>query len=122
MANGPQDVRILFVTAPPDRAHPLAHALVESGLAACVNVVPGLRSVYRWKDAIEDDPESLLILKTAADRAEALAAKVVELHPAEVPEVLSMPLEGGYGPYIDWVVASTRPPAPPEDGTEQTEA
>ena len=107
---GPDDVRMLFVTAPPDRAHRLAHELVKSGLVACVSLIPGLRSVYRWRNGIEDDPESLLILKTAADRADALMALVVKLHPTEVPEVLSIAPEGGSVPYLDWVVSSTRPP------------
>ena len=110
------DVRLLFVTAPPDRAHDLAHALVESGLAACVNVVPGLRSVYRWKGGVEDDPESLLVLKTAADRVEALMEKVLEVHPYEVPEVLSIAPEAGTEAYLAWVVESTRPP--PVTGSE----
>lgn len=108
----PSDVRILFVTAPPDRAHALAHELVETGLVACVNVVPGLRSVYRWKGAVADDPESLLVLKTAADREAALTERVLALHPYEVPEVLSVAPAGGSGPYLDWVLASTREPDP----------
>lgn len=102
-----RDVRIALVTAPSADAHALARALVESRLAACANVVPGIRSVYRWEGAVEEAEESLLILKVDAARAEALPRRVAELHPYDVPEVLILPVSEGLPAYLGWVVEST---------------
>jgi len=97
-------VRTVLVTAPDaDVAEGLATTLVEEGLAACGNVVPGVTSIYRWQGALQRDAEVLVILKTTAARVEALRARVVELHPYEVPEVLSLSVSEGHGPYLDWV-------------------
>lgn len=101
------NVLVVLVTAPSaDEAAKLARALVEERLAACGNVLPGLRSIYRWEGAVQDEAEALLILKTPADRFEALRARVVELHPYDVPEVLALPVAAGHLPYLDWLRAS----------------
>jgi periplasmic divalent cation tolerance protein len=101
------DVRIVIVTCPnPDVAASLARTLVEEGLAACGNIVPGLRSIYRWQGAVVDEPEVLLLLKTTAERFEPLRARVVALHPYEVPEVLSLAVEAGHAPYLAWVAGA----------------
>lgn len=110
----PDDVRIVFVTAPPDTATELARRLVEERLAACVNIVPGLRSIYRWKGAIQDDPETLLILKTQRARYEALQARILALHPHDTPEVLALAPEAGLPAYLAWVRGETTDPAPDE--------
>ena len=89
-----------------DDARRIARALVERRLAACVNVVPGLTSVYSWKGAVETDQELLLVIKTRRARFEALRAALVELHPYEVPELIALPVEAGHGPYLDWLTAS----------------
>ena len=89
-----------------DDAQRIARALVERRLAACVNVVPGLTSVYAWKGAVETDQELLLVIKTRRARFEALRAALVELHPYEVPELIALPVEAGHGPYLDWLNAS----------------
>lgn len=81
----------------------LARALVERGLVACVNILPAVRSLYRWKDAIEDDREQLLLMKTRADRYAALASAIEELHPYEVPELIAVPVELGSRAYLAWV-------------------
>ena len=114
------DARILLTTAPPGKAHELARALVEERLAACVNVVPGLRSIYRWEGALHDEPESLLIVKTTRDRLEALSARLAALHPYETPEVLVLTPDTGAAAYLAWLERETRrpigegaPPAPP---------
>ena len=99
-------VRVLLCTAPPGKASEIAHSLVEARLAACVNLVPGLRSVYRWKGAVCDDPETLLIIKTTDDRQTALARRLTELHPYEVPELLSLPPGAGLTSYLSWVAAA----------------
>jgi periplasmic divalent cation tolerance protein len=101
-------LRILVSTAPPDVAPGLARALVEERLAACVNVVPGVRSVYSWKGETRDDAESILLIKTTAERAPALARRLGELHPYEVPELVAIELADGEGnpEYLAWVVDS----------------
>jgi periplasmic divalent cation tolerance protein len=96
-------VRIALTTAPPGEAHALARALVEERLAACVNVVPGLRSVYRWKDGVSDEPETLLLIKTTAGGLEALAGRLAALHPYEVPELLTTTPDAGFPAYLAWV-------------------
>lgn len=98
------DTRVVLVTAPDaDTAARLARTLVEERLAACGNLVPGVRSIYRWEGRVCDEAEVLLILKTTAEGAEALRARVVALHPYACPEVLVLPVEAGHGPYARWV-------------------
>lgn len=105
------DSLLVLVTAPnPEKAAELARALVEEGLAACGNVLPSLRSIYRWAGQVHDEPEALLMLKTRADLFEPLRARVVALHPYEVPEVIGLPIEVGHAPYLAWISASTREP------------
>ncbi len=99
---------LVLVTAPPEAAGELARRLVEERLAACVNRVPGLRSVYRWEGRVEEDEEVLLLIKTPADRLEALKKRVPELHPYRVPEVLALPVADGHPPYLAWLVEATR--------------
>ncbi|HET6922301.1 MAG TPA: divalent-cation tolerance protein CutA [Anaeromyxobacteraceae bacterium] len=97
-----------MVTAPSaDKAAEIARALVEERLAACGNVVPRLRSIYRWEGAVQDEAEALLLLKTTRDRFEALRARVLSLHPYEVPEVIALPVEAGHPAYLEWIAAST---------------
>jgi len=84
-------------------AERIARTLVERRLAACVNVVPGLVSIYRWKGAVERDEERLLIIKTRAERLEGLRAALLELHPYELPELVALPIEGGHPPYLAWL-------------------
>lgn len=93
-------------------AERLATVLVEESLAACVNVVPGLRSIYRWNDAVQSDEEVLMLIKTTATRLEAARLRLVELHPYEVPEVVALPVADGHHAYLEWVSNSTRTPQP----------
>ncbi len=99
----------MLITAPnePETAKKLARALVEERLAACVNLVPDLTSVYRWQGEIVEDGEILLIVKTTEARLEALMARVPELHPYEVPEILALEVEDGHPPYLAWLKEST---------------
>jgi len=90
-------------------AERIASALVERRLAACVNVVPGVVSIYRWKGGVERDEERLLLIKTTAARVEALRAAIAELHAYEVPEVLVLDVTGGHAPYLAWLEESCRP-------------
>ena len=86
-------------------AERIARALVERGLAACVNVVPGVTSIYRWKGKLETEEERLLVIKTRADGFEALRAALVAHHPYEVPVVLALPVAAGHAPYLEWLDA-----------------
>ena len=110
MADAETNVRAVLTTAPNAEVGGLiARALVEEGLAACVNVIPGVRSIYRWEDEVQDDPEVVLIIKTRADRCEALAARIEDLHPYDVPEVLVLPAVGGSVTYLRWIETETKP-------------
>lgn len=103
-------VRVVLITAPDvETASRLARTLVDERLAACVNVVPAIRSFYRWEGSVKDDPESLLVVKTSAGRGEALAARVAELHPYDLPEVLELAASGGSAAYLAWVGAESTP-------------
>jgi periplasmic divalent cation tolerance protein len=105
------DVILVLVTAPStDKAAELARALVEEGLAACGNILPGLRSIYRWEGKVQDEAEVLLLLKTRAALFEPLRARIVALHPYQVPEVLRVNVAEGHAPYLAWILDSTRAP------------
>ena len=89
-------------------AYTIATALVEERLAACVNQLPGLQSVYRWEGKVERAEEVLLLIKTTRDRLPALTARVQALHPYELPELIAVEAAGGLAPYLAWVAEQTR--------------
>ena len=86
-----------------DDAERIAHGLVERGLAACVNIVPGVVSVYRWKGAVQRETELLLVIKTRAERLPVLKETLTAMHPYDVPEALALPVEDGLAPYLAWL-------------------
>ena len=86
----------------------LARTLIDEQLAACVNVLPVMTSVYRWQGQVEQDREQQLVIKTTRDRVHALEARVRELHSYELPEFLVIAAEGGSAAYLAWVVESVR--------------
>jgi periplasmic divalent cation tolerance protein len=86
-----------------DTAARVARTLVELQLAACVNVVPAVRSIYRWEGKVCDEAETLAVIKTTAECYAALAAKIAELHPYQVPELIALPLADGHPPYLAWL-------------------
>ena len=88
--------------APPD-AQRIARALVDERLAACVNIVPGVVSIYRWQGNVEQEPELILVIKTLAERVAALKARLLELHPYELAEVVVIPIVGGHKAYLEWI-------------------
>jgi periplasmic divalent cation tolerance protein len=88
----------------------IARALVEEQLAACVNVVPAVRSIYRWDGKVCDEAEALAVIKTTAERYAALAARIAELHPYQVPELIALPLADGHPPYLAWLADQVAPP------------
>lgn len=107
---GGDSPRLILVTAP-DRtvALDLARAVVNERLAACVNLLPGVRSIYRWEGGVEESEELLLLLKTRADRVDTLRRRVVSLHPYDVPEFVVLPVEGGLDRYLDWIRTESSP-------------
>ena len=93
----------LSTVATPEDADRLAAALVERRLAACVNVVPGVVSHYRFEGRQHRDAELLLVIKTRSEKLEALRAALVELHPYDVPELVELEIAGGHAPYLSWL-------------------
>lgn len=107
-------VVVVFSTFPnPEKAAEVVRTLVSEQLAACGNLVGPVRSIYRWKGELYDDSETLAILKTTQECFDAMKARLVELHPYEVAEVIAMPVTAGHAPYLAWVAAETLsgPPA-----------
>lgn len=100
---------VLVTTGSEEQAVSVARVLVGERLAACVNIVGPVRSIYRWRDAVEDDREYLLIIKTRAALYVKVERRVCELHAYEVPEVLALNADGGSPAYIKWLLESTGP-------------
>jgi len=99
------EVRVVFCTVPDDdMAAALSATLVNEQLCACVNRVSGIRSVYAWEGELKDDQETLLIMKTGSENVDRLVARVAELHPYDLPEVIAMPVVAGSQGYLDWVL------------------
>jgi len=94
-----------------DVAERIATALVEERLAACVNVLPAVTSIYRWQGVVERAGETMLLAKTTRERLAALGARIVALHPYELPEVVAVEAVGGLPDYLAWIAAETRPGA-----------
>ncbi|MEN5060293.1 divalent-cation tolerance protein CutA [Luteimonas sp. TWI1416] len=90
-------------------AQRIARTLVDARLAACVSLVPGVTSIYRWQGRVQTDAEVLLVIKTTADRLEALTERLRALHPYDVPELVALPVAGGLADYLHWVEAETAP-------------
>lgn len=100
--------RVVLVTTPDAAtAERIAQALVDERLAACGNIVSGIVSIYRWDEQVQHDEEALLVLKTEQASIDALRARVVALHPYDVPEVVVLPILGGHVPYLEWIARST---------------
>ncbi len=98
------DFRIVFCTVPDaDSGRRIAERLVEYRLAACVNLIPGLESIYRWKGEIRHDAELLLMIKTTVADYEALERAIRDLHPYELPEIVAVPLSNGLADYLNWI-------------------
>ncbi len=98
------DAVLVLVTAPSaGKAAEIARVLVEERLCACGNVVSGLRSIYRWEGAVQDEAEALLVLKTERRLVPALKERLPALHPYDVPELLVLPVEDGLAAYLAWI-------------------
>jgi periplasmic divalent cation tolerance protein len=97
------DELVAFVTCPPDKAEGIAASIVESRLAACVNILPGITSVYTWEGKLNKDSESLLVIKTNRKIYDAFETKIKEIHPYDVPEIICVPIELGSQAYLSWL-------------------
>ena len=105
----------LTTAASSEQAEAIASALVAERLAACVNVIRGIASVYRWKGEVARDEESLLVIKTTASLLDSVRRRIRELHSYELPECLALAVADGDGAYLDWVRESVGSPPPPPD-------
>ncbi len=102
------DEIVIFITAPNENeAAKIARSLVEARLAACVNIIKNIRSIYTWQGNVEDDAETLMIVKTQKSLFDALSAKVKEIHSYEVPEIIALPIIEGAEDYLKWLKEST---------------
>jgi periplasmic divalent cation tolerance protein len=86
-----------------ESAHRIARRLVEARVAACVNIIPGATSIYRWQGAVEEAAEWMLLIKTRRDRFDALRAELVAAHGYEVPELIAVDIVDGFRDYLDWI-------------------
>jgi len=114
MSDDAENVRVVLTTADSaELAESLARGLVERRLAACVNIVGPIRSVYRWQGKVVSDEERLLVIKTSARRFPALTEAIQELHTYEIPEVLALGVEAGDRRYLDWLAGCVAEDATP---------
>ena len=101
-----EEFYIVLVTCTEKEAAGLAQTLVQEGLVACVNIVPSVTSVYKWKGEVVKDQENLLVMKTLDSFYDRLEARIKELHSYEVPEVLAISVKDGSSAYLDWLSGS----------------
>ncbi|CAO1425391.1 unnamed protein product [Diamesa serratosioi] len=100
----PGSASTCFVTAPDEEtAKKIAHGLVSNKLAACVNIIPKITSIYEWEGKINEDTEVMLMIKTRSTKVDELTKYVTDNHPYDVAEVISLPIENGNPPYLDWI-------------------
>lgn len=100
----PGDVLLVLVSGPPGKVDGIALELLEAGLAACINIVPSIKSFYRWQGKVQQDNESLMLIKCAANNFKALQGRILKLHPYELPEIITVSVSGGLPAYLDWVL------------------
>lgn len=99
-----RDYQLVLTTCPDaGAAQQLAHALVSERLAACVNILPVAQSVYLWKGQVESAAEQLLIIKSMTRAYRSIQKRILELHPYELPEVIAVPVTGGFADYLSWI-------------------
>jgi periplasmic divalent cation tolerance protein len=108
-------VLLVLVSCPGDFAEQLAGELVESRLASCINILAGVKSLYRWKGKVERDTESLMLIKCTADNYPGLEARILDSHPYELPEIVTVSELGGLKEYLQWVVNPDKPKEPNDD-------
>ncbi|MDN7025566.1 divalent-cation tolerance protein CutA [Methanoculleus sp. FWC-SCC1] len=97
---------VVFCTAPEADAKAIADSLIDARLAACVNIAP-VASCFRWEGEVCNEPEHLLVIKTRTSRLDPLIERVREVHPYDLPEIIALPIVGGFAPYLDWIGEET---------------
>lgn len=97
------DAILVIVSCREDEAQSIAKPLIEEKLAACVSMIPAVKSMYEWDGKFCQEQESLLLIKTSRDCWSILEKRIKTLHSYTVPEILAIPVEGGYKPYLDWI-------------------
>lgn len=104
------NIKIILGTCPNEtNAREVAAMLLEQKLAACVSILPSVRSLYRWQGKIEESEEWMILIKTGASRVEDVIREVEAVHPYEVPELITFAAEGGLSSYLGWVIEETTP-------------
>ena len=104
--SNPATVALIYSTCPDlETARRLGRAVVEEGLAACANCIPGMTSIYRWEGALQESAEVILILKTTSSRSVDLRHRLVALHPYAIPCILELPVTAANSAFADWVAA-----------------
>lgn len=107
-ASASTEAVIIYSTFPDlDTAEAIGSGLVESGLAACVNILPTMRSIYRWQGSIKTDDEVVAIVKSERSRIEAIVAAIETAHPYDTPAIVVLPVVAGSDDYLDWIAAET---------------
>lgn len=102
------EARFVYVTAASEtEAREIAGSVIAERLAACANLLPGMRSIYRWQDEVAEAAECVLILKTRSGQIERLIARVKNLHSYDCPCIVVLPIEKGYPPFLSWLVSET---------------
>lgn len=110
-SEGAREPVVVLITAPQDQARLIAQAVVRHKMAACVNLVPAVQSVYWWEGEVQEDQEALLVAKTTSDLVAPLLELMSTVHPYENFELVVLPIVAGSEKYLDWIAASTGPQA-----------
>lgn len=114
---------LIYSTFPSaDVAEAVGRKLVERRLAACINILPGMTSIYRWDGAIARDSEAVMVIKTRQSLAERVIGEVKPLHPYANPALIVLPIGGGSGKYISWLLAETQEPEPADGDRDDSPA
>ncbi len=111
---------VLITTGSLEEGHRIARSLVDERLAACVNILFPVQSIYRWNDQIQEDREALLVVKTTAQMLEPLSLRVKQLHSYELPEIIALEVVAGASDYLDWIDHQTQ--LPPSDAGQRAKA
>tara|TARA_B100001250_G_scaffold409786_1_gene434835 strand:- start:323 stop:649 length:327 start_codon:yes stop_codon:yes gene_type:complete len=108
MTDNTKSILVLCTSPDPASAKSIAEKLVNEKLAACVNVIPGVQSIFRWQGTIDHANENILVIKTKDNLYSELEERIKELHPYELPEIISVSIEKGLLKYLDWINESTK--------------
>ena len=101
-------MRVVLCTTPQEKSEEIAEILLREKLCACINIIPGIKSMYWWEDKIQTDQEDILIIKTKEELIDPLTQKIKEIHPYDIPEVIALKVKGGNKDYIQWVLNSIK--------------